>query len=184
MLKKYKFVPINSVPIGTKFSTYRTKTSTYMMADEYTILEIREDEVICFSDRNKTETSFHKNILIEIPKTKEEWHAENFNWAKMVAAAVSPGCELYPHPWDEHEMYNAWIDTDPYNMAAKCREENLMPLGWFKIDDMHSAGIGYDYLDIGIVAEDIDRGCDIWCHASSDYFKYWPEWYPELYEEV
>ena len=57
-------------------------------------------------------------------------------------------------------------------------------LPWFKIDDIHSAGIGYGYLDIGIIAEDIDRGYDIWCHASSDYFKHWPEWYPELYEEV
>lgn len=180
-----KWIKITDAPIGTMFNAYQTSSNSYFSsAKNYIIKEILENGNILCEIKAGGFEEFESDIKIEVPKTEEEYKQENFAWAKMCAAAVSPGCELYPHPWDEHEMWNAWIDCDPYDMARKCKRENIMPLGWFKIDELHSAGIGYASLDIGIVAEDIDRGCDIWCHASSDYFKYWPEWYPELYEEV
>lgn len=181
---KTKWIKIINAPIGTIFNSYRTLQNNYFSSSkEYIIKEIMKDNNILCEIKSGGSKIFEPNIEIEVPKTEEEYKQENFQWAKMIAAAVSLGCELYPHPWDEHEMWNAWIDCDPYDMAEKCRKENLMPLGWFKIDDMHSAGIGYANLDIGIVAEDLDRGHDIWCHASSDYYKHWPEIYPELYKE-
>lgn len=68
-----------------------------------------------------------------------------------------------------HSMYNAWISTNPWEMAEACEKRKLHLLGYCPdIPARHSAS--GNLLDIGFCVETED-GNRFWCHARSSYLE-------------
>lgn len=68
-----------------------------------------------------------------------------------------------------HSMYNAWISTNPWEMAEACERQKLHLLGYcLDIPARHS--VSGDLLDIGLCVE-TEEGNRLWCHARSSYLE-------------
>lgn len=103
-----------------------------------------------------------EETMFEVELTDEEFHQKYQTGAEAIIKAIqtklprgSIGC---------HEMWNAWLTYDPYEMAAACQEKGLKVIGHCTdITPKHTLlGI---VEDIGICAEYADGG-KFWCHGS------------------
>lgn len=95
--------------------------------------------------------------------TGEEFAAIHREKAKVLYKALQKDLaeyEIGPHKYD-----NSWISYDPYEMAAKCADQELTVIGVCRtIPGKIVRAIAS--LDIGICAEE-PNGHRFWCHASS-----------------
>lgn len=173
-----KRIPLDQLKIGDVIvAKHHTPTGT-MMGPEYTVLKIEDDNIEVMNSWTKMpEPLTEADYGVDIGLTEAEIHARDFNMAREIALAMDH--EMYDEGDAYHEMWNGWIDCDPYDMAYRAKDQKIMVLGWFKLKGHQ---IRMDDLDIGIVAED-ETGDRFWCHAASRWFERWHTRYPELYEE-
>ena len=169
-----KTIPAKDTKIGDVIiATHPTETST-VMGPEYTVIKKHPDRIEVIDNwHNKTEF-LDNDLRVDLNLTEDEYHDKYIEDAKAIVYAMNH--ELYDMGDAYHEMWNGWIETDPYDFAARAKEEKIMVVGWFKLSIQKMDGD----LDIGIVAE-YEDGERFWCHASSRWFKRWEEDYPELY---
>lgn len=73
---------------------------------------------------------------------------------------------MYRDEIGEKEMWNAWLSSDPWEMAQLCKEKKVTVLGHCKDIAPKQAMFSGDLLDIGVCAEDED-GYRFWCHFRS-----------------
>lgn len=64
-----------------------------------------------------------------------------------------------------HEMWNGWIDPDPYIMASECKKNNMHVVGLVRLLFPKTSFFG-EVLDVGICCE-YDNGQRFWCHTFS-----------------
>jgi hypothetical protein len=104
------------------------------------------------------------DALYEVPLTEKEFSEKYFNEAKEVYNKLHN--KMFIEYAGYHEMWNAWIDYDIYQLAANLREHNLELLGYIELSSPKVSFVGTK-LEIGLVVkqeEDI-----FWCHASKEY---------------
>ena len=71
--------------------------------------------------------------------------------------------QMYPDEIGYKEMWNAWLSTNPWEMAQYCRKHKVTILGYCKDIIPKKAMFSGDILDVGICAVDED-GDRFWCH--------------------
>lgn len=150
-----------------------TETSI-QIGPEYTVVKKHSNCIEVIEDWHNQTKFFDNNMQVDLKLTEAEYHNKYLEEAKAVAYAMDH--EMYDMGDACHEMWNGWIDVNPYDMASNAKDNHIMIVGWFKLSIQKWDGD----LDIGIVAEDED-GERFWCHASSKWFEKWKEYYPELY---
>lgn len=174
-INEYKLVDIKDLSIGDSFRGIHYPSGKSRWGPTYTVENISDTSIKCIDDWYHETTSFAKdqNIKVEIPLTTQEYKSKYFHTAKEVVKGLQH--DLYTPGDAYHEMWNGWIDIDPYGMAQSAIKYKLTILSYFTLSN------AIDTRDIGIVVE--DENCErFWCHANSEWFKYWKEDFPELYE--
>ena len=175
-IKDYKTIPITELTSNDIIIAIHPKPNQTSCGPNYRLIAKYSTQVELIDDWYNKHHLFDNNITVDIQLTEQEKHTRDFDKAKEIAQAMEH--ELYDAGDAIHEMYNGWIDCNPYDMAKVVKEMDITIIGWFWL---YSNIINKTYdLDIGIVAEYSD-GDRIWCHANSKWFKDWKTYYPELY---
>ena len=105
-----------------------------------------------------------EETMFEVDMTEEEFKSQHAKGAAEVIKALQNLLAEYEIGY--HEMWNAWIRYDPYEMAASCQHHKFKVVG--VCNDITPKHNMFDHdliLDIGICAEYSD-GERFWCHAS------------------
>lgn len=116
------------------------------------------------------------DALYEVKLTEKEFTEKYFSLAKDIYKRLQN--KMFLEYAGYHEMWNAWIDYDIYQLAANLQEHHLELLGYIELNSPKLSFCGTK-LDIGLVVKD---GEDIfWCHASRKYLDDMLENYKELF---
>ena len=166
MRRDTKLVPIKKMKVGDKFHNLRHPGGSQMASFE--IVEICGAYCkIKVYDREKTYST--EELFAEVPLSDEEFKAKYKEEAKKIVKAIKNEVPFEPECIGSHEMWNSWIDVDPYQMASNCLYEHITVIGFCYLR-RESKFLSTDtVLDIGVVAENED-GERFWCHANSKWF--------------
>ena len=114
------------------------------------------------------EETYPSDALFVVKMSDDEFQAKYRKRAKEVMSALCNRLASYEIGY--HEMWNSWLDIDPYEMAANCDRHNLKVLGYCQDIPYKAAMFSGEHLDIGICVEDED-GDKFWCHYKSDWLR-------------
>lgn len=108
------------------------------------------------------------SAMFEVELTDKEFYEKYRKDAEEIQSALKN--KMLRDEIGYHEMWNAWLSYDLYEMACCCRKKKMKIIGYTEdIVPKHSwAG---ELLDIGICVEEED-GTRFWCHTSRDIFDY------------
>lgn len=122
-----------------------------------------------------------EETMFEVKMTEEEFQAMYASEAVEVMKALRN--RLPEYEIGCHEMYNAWISYNPYEMAAECKDKKMKVIGVCEEILPKRNMFDHDFiLDIGICAE-YEDGDRIWCHAHKEYLNDMFEEYGHLVKE-
>lgn len=112
-----------------------------------------------------------EETMFEVKMTEEEFHQKYQTAAVEIVRAVQ---QVLPRDFiGYHEMWNAWVSYDPYEMAAACKEHELKVIGHCTdVTPKHNLIDSSVVQDIGICAEYEKGGDRIWCHWSTKDLNY------------
>lgn len=161
MIKDYKLIPINQLPIGTEFDVLQ-EGNYRMKQSHFKVISVIGAAVLLQQFNYDPEWHNSENTWAQIPLNQQEMEKK---YAKEIAEIHAAFSKELLHGVDigYHEMDNSWISNELPEMAAKMRDMNIHLVGYQRLDIPK-----YD-LDIALVAEDGERR--FWCHASSDWFE-------------
>lgn len=128
----------------------------------------RTDEAEVVLDVFGKEQAYPCSAKFEVEMSDDEFRARHKKQAKKVMKALCNRMAVYEI--GSHEMWNAWLSNDPYEMAAYCESEKMEILGFCSDIIPKTAMFSGDVLDIGICAE-TEQGEKFWCHYRSDDIK-------------
>lgn len=157
----YKHLAIGQEIKGVKTGTVRTGFTGYVFAINPSYVTVS----MWKKDGRKEKYSTDSIFIIEM--TEEEYREKWNKKAGEVVTALQNRMLL-----DEigyHSMFNAWVSSNPWEMAEACSRQNYRLLGYCPdIPAKHS--LAGDLMDIGfcVETEEEDR---IWCHARSSYLE-------------
>lgn len=175
MSRHTKWVNCFQLQPNQKITGHKNSSSTsYFSA---TVVSVNENSIDILKWGETPETISNKG-LFEVEMPQKEFREKYKEEAKQVIIAVQN--EMYIDETGYHEMYNAWIDYDPYEMAFNLKENNATLLGYFRLSYPKTSWGGTS-LDIGLVVE--EEGDRYWCHVSSEYIKEMVDEYEELNNE-
>lgn len=121
-----------------------------------------------------------EETLFGIEMTEDEIRAKYNAKAGEIVKAIQNRLESYEI--GSHEMWNAWLSSDPWELAQSCVREKLTIIGsCYDINPKYAMFSG-DLLDVGICTEDED-GDRIWCHFRSEDVEIMERRY-ERYQEL
>lgn len=130
---------------------------------------------------NCTPEFFDNDTIIEVSYSEDELLKIYEN--DIIELFKNVNHKLYDKGDAIHEMWNGWVwDSNPAETVVTLQQEKLMIIGYFELADYQKAG--YSDMDIGIVAEDIETGNRIWCHAKKGWYESWRKWFPKLWEKA
>lgn len=165
MVRKRKYVTWKSLKKGQEIHGYKRGTLT---SGFYAVVESAN---VAFVTVLKWGTDEEKipaeETMFEVDMTEDEFKSKYAKGAAEVIQALQNLLAEYEIGY--HEMWNAWISYDPYEMAAECQDKKIKVIG--VCNDITPKHIMFDpdfILDIGICAEYSD-GERFWCHASRKY---------------
>ncbi len=128
-------------------------------------------------EKDGPEEKINTSLLFRVEMSEEEFKTKYREKAKEVLKNIQN--PIHGDELGYHEMWNAWLEFSPYEIAQTCIKEKLNIVG-------HSADIiakhtmfGNDILDIGVCVENED-GERFWCHFKSEYIKKMVSRYKEL----
>lgn len=101
-----------------------------------------------------------------IPMTEEEIIEKYNKMAGKIIEAIQN--RMHRDEIGEKEMWNAWLSSNPWEMAQLCKNKKITVIGHCRDIAPKHAMFSGDVLDIGVCAEDED-GYRFWCHFRSDY---------------
>lgn len=105
------------------------------------------------------------NYLFIVDMTEDEFRAEYRKAAEEVCANIQN--ELEEYEIGQHQMYNAWLSTDAYEMAAECIDGGFRIIGHCRKIDRKITWLN-TVLDIGVAIE-YEDGEKYWCHWSMEW---------------
>ena len=165
MVRKEKEVTWRSLKKGQTIKGYkRGSTRSFFTA----VVESANASAVTYlkwgSEREQISS---EETMFTVVMTDEEFEAMYASEAVEVMKALSN--RLAEYEIGCHEMYNAWIRYNPYEMAAECKERKMKLIGVCEEIIPKRNMFNHNFiLDIGICAEEKD-GSRIWCHASKEY---------------
>lgn len=166
-MRDTKKIPLKAVPLGTKFSHLITANSSRMADFQLIKINGAFATLTCYGT---AETVSTENAFIEVPLSESEFKAKYKEEAKKIVKAIKNEVPFEPECIGSHEIWNSWIDVDPYQMASNCLYENITVIGFCYLRKESKFLSTDTVLDIGIVAED-ESGERFWCHSSSKWFE-------------
>lgn len=167
MVKDYKKIPLRKVPIGTEFKTLITPNGSHSASFKLINKCGAFVTLRVFDERDETYSI--EDAFIKVPLTEDEKRAKYDKAAKELIAAMKNKIPFEPANIGYHEMWNGWLDCDPWDMAAKCEDQKIKIVGYCELEAYSRENTFNIDLDIGVVAED-EFGSRFWCHASSNWF--------------
>lgn len=179
MVHKEKFVTWRSLKKGQEIKGYKCGFSHSMFS---AVVESANAAFVTVLKWGKyREQISSEETLFAVKMTEEEFQAMYADEAVELMKALRN--RLPEYEIGCHEMYNAWIRYDPYEMAAECKAKKMKVIGI--CDEIIPKRNMFDpnyILDIGICAEYKD-GDRIWCHASKEDLERMFEEYGHLVKE-
>lgn len=161
MNNKVKFIPGKTLTPGQECGGYKSGTSHSFCSFKIEKVEPDGVHVLMWG---KTPTILPLDAYYEVPLTEKEFTEKYFIEAKAVYEACQN--KVFSEYAGYHEMWNTWIDYNPYEMAANLIENEMELLGYFELDSPKISWFG-DMYTIGLVVRQDDE--TFWCHANKEY---------------
>ena len=127
-----------------------------------------------FEEKIDAETAY-----FEVEMSEREFKAKYAAAAKEVVKALQ--VKLQDYECGYHEIWNAWLSPDPYELAAHCAKHKIRILGHMVLPyPKNPMSVPEMQMDIGVCCayEDGER---FWCHACSSWLKDMQADYGELW---
>lgn len=110
------------------------------------------------------EKTSSEGTLFGVEMSDEEFRRAYQKEAEQLIASIQTKIPAYELGC--HEGWNAWLNCDPYEMAAECKKNKIRVLGHCADIQPRSGPFDPDLiLDIGICAQ-YEDGEKMWCHWS------------------
>lgn len=179
MVRKTKYVTWKSLKKGQEIRGYKRGSLTSGFRAVVESANVAFVTVMKWGTTREQISS--EETMFEVVMTEEEFKAMYTNGAKEVMKALQN--KLAEYEIGYHEMWNAWITYDPYNMAAECQDKKLKVVGvCYDITPKRNMFDVNLILDVGICVEYSD-GDRFWCHASRESLDRMFELYENLAKE-
>lgn len=127
-----------------------------------------------------TEEKINTTAMFEVEITEEEFHRKYENDAKEIIINIQN--KMCADQIGYHEMWNAWLSIDPYEMAAYCKKEKIKIIGHCTDIIPKTAMFSGKKLDVGVCAE-YEDGERFWCHFTNSNIDYMIDEWEEKHEE-
>lgn len=166
MNKDTKFVTAKTLKVGQEIQGWKLDNHSYMctkIVQEITPFQVR----VAWRAEDEGEW-IDASAMFEVELTDKEFYEKYRKDAEEIHTALQN--KLLCDEIGYHEMWNAWLAYDLYEMAQYCRKENIKIVGYTEDIVPKHSWVG-ELLDIGICAETAD-GERFWCHTSRDIFDY------------
>ena len=177
-----KYVSSKEVKVGDIVQGYRLGTLTSMCTAKIKGKNPFKITITMWPDSTSArDEDIDASALFKVEMAEEEFRKKYNKQAKELMLALKNKMVL-----DEigyHEMWNAWIDFDPWEMAEACIKNNIRVLGISSDIPSKANMFSGKVCDIGVCAEYIDNGERFWCHWFSSSIEDMFEAYRYLIEE-
>lgn len=165
-MREVKRIPLRTVKAGDTFNNLIIDNVGSIFS-HYEVIK-NEGAFVVLKQYDQKKIILTENAFIEVPLTVQEFKNKYEQDKQKLVQAMKN--KILLDDCGSHEMYNAWIDPDPYQMAANCKAEKLTVIGVCDLGEFYKVAMfSDDILDIGVVAE-YEDGTRIWCHAKSEWF--------------
>ena len=161
-----KFVSSSELIPGQEVTAIRLPRGLIMLSQP--VLRVDNSGVV-LKDYTGKEAVHPLSAQYEVEMSEDEFRTKYRRRAKKVMAALCN--KMANYEIGPHEMWNAWLSNDPYEMAAFCEENHLRVLGYCTDILPKVSMFGDDYMDVGICAEESD-GTKLWCHFFTETLRY------------
>ena len=159
-MKDIKEVTWKSLHPGDKIKGWREGSVTHYNEATVVATNVSNVTVLVFDkyeERIDSETSVFFVIL-----TDDEYRAKYQDAARDVVRSLHN--KLSEYECGYHEMWNSWIDIDPFKIGKACKENDMQVVGFIKLSAPKTSYFG-TALDAGICCE-YSTGERFWCHTS------------------
>ena len=112
-----------------------------------------------------------ENTKFEVELTEKEFHDKYKAVAADIVRALNNVIDVQEAGY--HEMWNAWVDHDPYKMVSACNQNKMKIIGVVRLLIPKISFLSGETLDTGICCE-YEDGERFWCHTfqtTIDYIK-------------
>lgn len=177
-MKETKFVTWRHLKPGDKIDGW--KEGSMWTGCRATVVSVNPAHVtVLVFDRDEKKLNA-ETVMFEIKLTDKEFHAKYAAGAAEIMKNIHN--KMLIDECGYHEMWNAWIGVDPYEMAALAAKHKFKIVGHTVLSFPKRPMFGGEPLDIGICCE-YEDGERFWCHARSSYLVDMVKFYERHKEE-
>lgn len=174
------WVPIEEAKIGETYIGYKTfeKPNCYNMCE---VLYKGDGIGWIWSDPKHEQSGISHLERYTTFQEQDAWYKKQFNIKDSDTYLNLYGLfhDMYDTGTAAHEMWNAWVSSDFYEMNAYLKDENMILIGVAAAP--YEWNVGGDCC--ALIIEDKVTGCCYWCHAAQDWIDDMREQMREIYEE-
>lgn len=180
MYQEEKTVTWRSLQLGQKITGYRLGNRSSMF-DAYVKSVNPSYVTVARWKVDGEEERIDSNAMFCIEMTRKEMENKYFDSARNVLKNIQN--KLHYDEIGYHEMWNAWLYLDPYELAQACRRNKITIVGHCTDIIPKTALFSGEILDVGVCAE-YEDGERFWCHWKMQDIEDMFENYPELLLQV
>lgn len=174
-----KFVSYRQLKVGQEIKGY--KLGNWQTLCTMVVKAINPNFVsLAWQDEDVSKQISTENMF-EVEMTQEEIIRTYSAEAKEIYDNLDNIVPLYQAGY--HEMWNAWISYDVFDMAVNCRYHKIKFVGIVKDIVPKLSFFSDEPQDIGLVAEYIDNGERFWCHYNSKDVEDMKKWYLQYIDD-
>ena len=178
MIDKSKYVTWRHLKPGDKIEGWKEGNGKHYA--RATVVSVNPAHVTLLVFDRHEEMINAETSMFEVKMTEKEFQDKYAAGAAEILKNISTKLQIDVCGY--HEMWNAWVSIDPYEMAAYAQKHKFKIVGHTVLSIPKLPMFGGDPLDIGICCE-YEDGERFWCHARSSYLEDMAEYY-SLYNEV
>lgn len=178
MIDKSKYVTYRHLKPGDKIHGW--KDGTRIRYCRATVVSVNPAYVTVSVFDQYEEKLNAETAMFEVEMTEKEFRAKHAAGAAEIMQNIHNKLQIDACGY--HEMWNAWIGVDPYEMAAWAQKHKFKIVGHTDLSIPKLSMFGGDPLDIGICCE-YEDGERFWCHARSSYLRDMEKYY-DRHKEV
>ena len=167
----YKHLSIGQAIKGTEEVNRKSYFTAYVKAINPNFVTVEKWE------KGGREEQLSTSLMFYVEMTQREFEEKYRAEAKEVVKAIQN--KLHRDQIGVHEMWNAWLYGDPYEIAKYCKDNSMKVIGHCTDIVPKTAIFSDDKLDVGVCAE-FEDGDRIWCHYRLADIKNMVEDYEEL----
>lgn len=171
-MREYKQVTWRSLKPGDKVKGWREGNRVSMA--NAVVKEANPAYVTILKFGEYEEKLNSETTLFDVEMTDKEVREKYADAAAEIVKSIQT--KLHEAEIGYHEIWNSWVNPNPYEMAAYCQKYDFKIIGHVSLSVPKTAMFSGDKLDIGICSEYSD-GERFWCHARSSYIEDMLEYY-------